>query len=55
MSGVQLGGRESDLTIPECGLCSLWFGHHVGLGGVHGGMDGRWGVLLVSLLALIEL
>ena len=20
MSGVQLGGRESDLTIPECGL-----------------------------------
>ena len=25
MSGVQLGGRESDLTIPEC---VLGFGHH---------------------------
>ena len=23
MSGVQLGGRESDLTIPECGLAIM--------------------------------
>ena len=25
MSGVKLGGRESDLTIPES---RVWFGHH---------------------------
>ena len=25
MSGVRLGGRESDLTIPECGLAIM---HH---------------------------
>ena len=24
MSGVQLGGRESDLTIPECGLAIMF-------------------------------
>ena len=23
MSGVRLGGRESDLTIPECGLAIM--------------------------------
>ena len=23
MSGVKLGGRESDLTIPECGLAIM--------------------------------
>ena len=33
MSGVKLGGRESDLTIPECGLAIMSAAHHGHLAG----------------------
>ena len=33
MSGVRLGGRESDLTIPECGLARPSCARRVGVGG----------------------
>ena len=36
MSGVKLGGRESDLTIPES---RVWFGHHAKPGSLPTGQD----------------
>ena len=40
MSGVGLGGRESDLTIPECGLAIMGLWARDGAGGARWG--GRW-------------
>ena len=40
MSGVRLGGRESDLTIPECGLAIMIDPNFGGLDGFDIGSPG---------------